>query len=154
MENLRNPVRWKNTGIYVQAFGNFQLHVNGTEVSFGRDKAKEMLAYLVDKQGESATRKELASVLFEKEDYTRATQNYMSKIIKELVCVLEGVGAEKMLKRALNSYSVNTDVFACDLYEYEKENATSKEINRFRGEYMKQYSWGEVTLARLYWKKK
>ena len=39
----------------------------------------------------------------------------------------------------------------CDLYEYEKENATPEALNRFRGEYLKQYSWGEVTLARLYW---
>ena len=67
--------------------------------------------------------------------------------------VLKRVGAEKMLKRGFNSYSVDMDVFWCDLYEYEKENATPDELNRFRGEYMKQYSWSEVTLARLYWQK-
>lgn len=31
--------------------------------------------------------------------------------------------------------------------EYEKENPTPDEPNRFPGEYMKQYSWAEVTLA-------
>ena len=153
MENLRNPVKWKDTGIVVNTFGNFELIVKGEEVSFGREKAKEMLAYLVDKQGKSATRKELASVLFEREDYSRATQNYLSKIVKELVTVLERVGAEKILKRGLNSYSVDVDAFFCDLYDYEKENATPDELNRFQGEYMKQYSWAEVTLARLHWKK-
>lgn len=153
MENLRNPVKWKDTGIYVNTFGSFELIVNGEEVSFGREKAKEMLAYLVDKQGKSATRKELAAVLFEREDYSRSTQNYLSKIIKELVTVLERVGAEKMLKRGLNSYSVDVDAFFCDLYDYEKENVTPNELNRFQGEYMKQYSWAEVTLARLHWKK-
>ena len=81
MENLRNPVKWKNTGIYVNTFGNFELIVNEKVVSFGREKSKEMLAYLVDKQGKSATRKELANVLFEREDYSRATQNYLSKIV-------------------------------------------------------------------------
>ena len=117
MENLRNPVKWKDTGIVVNTFGNFELIVKGEEVSFGREKAKEMLAYLVDKQGKSATRKELASVLFEREDYSRATQNYLSKIVKELVTVLERVGAEKILKRGLNSYSVDVDAFFCDLYD-------------------------------------
>ena len=84
MENLRNPVKWKSTGIYVNTFGKFELMVNGEEVSFGREKSKELLAYLVDKQGKSATRKELAMILFERDDYSRATQNYLSKIIKEL----------------------------------------------------------------------
>lgn len=153
MENLRNPVKWKETGICVNTFGSFELIVQGEEVSFGREKSKEMLAYLVDKQGKSATRKELASVLLERDDYSRATQNYLSKIVKELVTVLERVGAEKMLKRGLNSYSVDVDAFTCDLYEYEQDDATPEELNRFQGEYMKQYSWAEVTLARLYWKK-
>ena len=154
MENLRNPVKWKETGIYVNTFGRFELIVNGKEVSFGREKSKELLAYLIDKSGKSITRKELAEALLEREDYSRTTQNYLSKIIKELVTVLEQVGAEKMLKRGLNSYSVDTEAFVCDLYDYEKENATPDELNRFQGEYMKQYSWAEVTLARLHWKKR
>lgn len=153
MENLRNPIKWKETGIYVNTFGKFELLVHGQEVSFGREKSKEMLAYLVDKQGKSANRKELAAILFESEDYSRATQNYLSKIVKELVTVLERVGAESILKRGLNSYSVDVDAFSCDLYDYEKGDATPEELNRFQGEYMKQYSWAEVTLARLYWKK-
>lgn len=153
MENLRNPVKWKATGIYVNTFGNFELMVHGEKVSFGREKSKEMLAYLVDKRGKSATRKELAAILFEGEEYTRATQNYLSKIVKELVNTLERVGAEKILKRGLNSYSVDIDEFFCDLYDYEKDNVIAEELNRFQGEYMNQYSWAEVTLARLYWRK-
>ena len=153
MENLRTPVKWKETGICVNTFGNFELIVNGEEVSFGREKSKEMLAYLVDKRGKSANRKEIAEVLFEREDYSRTTQNYLSKIVKELVTSLERVGAEKMLKRGVNSYSVDVDAFSCDLYDYEKEKATPHELNRFQGEYMKQYSWAEVTLAGLFWQK-
>ena len=154
MENLRNPVKWKETEIYVKTFGRFELIVHGEEVSFGREKSKELLAYLVDKRGKAATRKELAAILFEREDYSRATQNYLSKIVKELVTVLERVGAEKILKRGVNSYSVDVEAFICDLYDYEKDNVTPDEINRFHGEYMSQYSWAEVTLARLYWGKK
>lgn len=153
MENLRTPVKWKETGICVKTFGHFELIVNGREVTFGREKSKEMLAYLVDKQGKGATRKELAAVLLERDDYSRTTQNYMSKIIKELIDALEKVGAEKMLKRGLNSYSVDVDTFSCDLYDYEKDDATPDGLNRFYGEYMKQYSWAEVTLARLHWQK-
>ena len=153
MENLRTPVKWKETGICVNTFGSFELIVNGEEVAFGRAKAKEMLAYLVDKQGKSADRKELAAILFERDDYSRATQNYLSKIIKELTNVLEEAGAQGILKRGWNSYAVDVDVFTCDLYDYEKDDAAPGELNCFQGEYMKQYSWAEVTLARLHWKK-
>ena len=92
-------------------------------------------------------------ILFERDDYSRATQNYLSKIIKELIRVLASVGADGILKRGVNSYSVDVDAFDCDLYEYEKEDATPDALNLFQGEYMKQYSWAEVTLAKLYWKK-
>ncbi|MBQ8189723.1 MAG: response regulator [Lachnospiraceae bacterium] len=154
MENLRNPVQWKATDIYVKTFGRFELLVNGNVVSFGRDKSKEMLAYLVDRKGQSVTRKELAEVLFENTDYSRNTQNYLSKIIKELVTVLESVGAGDLLKRGLNSYAVDVNAFSCDFYDYESDSATASDINRFCGEYIKQYSWGEETLAKLYWKQK
>lgn len=153
MDNLRNPVRWKGTEIFACTFGKFELIVNGEVASFGREKSKEMLAYLINRQGKSVSRKELAEVLFERDDYSRSTQNYLSKIIKELIAALERVGAERILKRGFNSYSVDVDEFDCDLYDYEKENATAEELNRFQGEYMSQYSWAEVTLARLYWKK-
>lgn len=153
MENLRHPVRWKETGIFARTFGTFALFVNGEEVSFGREKSKEMLAYLIDREGKHVTRKELAGILFEKSEYNRATQDYMSKIIRELVHVLEQAGAGQILKRRLNSYAVDTDTFDCDYYDYEKENATPEQLNCFQGEYMKQYSWAEVTLARLHWEK-
>ena len=154
MENLRNPIKWQKLGICVKTFGIFELLVNGEEVSFGREKSKEMLAYLVDKRGKSVSRKELAAVLFERGDYSRSTQSYLSKIIKELVVTLEKVGAERILKRGLNSYSVDVDAFSCDLYDYEKKSVMPDELNRFRGEYMKQYSWAEIAFTELAGKKK
>lgn len=76
----------------------------------------------------------------------------MTKIIKELDDSLKKVGAEKIIKRGINEYSVDLDMFDCDRYNYEKETATAQDINSFKGEYMNQYSWAETTLAKLYWK--
>ena len=153
MENLRHEIKWKKTGIFVKTFGDFEFIVNNMPVHFNRNKSKEMLAYLIDRKGKPVTRKELAEILFETEEYSRATQNYLSKIIKELERVLEENGASQILKKGLNSYSVNVYEFECDLYNYEKENAKPKDINSFKGEYMNQYSWAENTLGRLYWEK-
>ena len=72
--------------------------------------------------------------------------------MEEQLSMLEETRAEKILKRGMNSYSVDVTAFSCDFYEYEQEYATPNQLNRFQGEYMKQYSWAEMTLARLYWK--
>ena len=152
MENLRHHVRWKDTGICIQTFGKFDVLVHGEPIQFARGKAKEMLAYLVDRKGQNVSRKELAAVLFENQPYTRSTQNYLTKIIKEMTQALENVGAENIIKKSFNSYSVDLNEFQCDYYDYEKENATPEEINRYRGEYMNQYSWAEDTLATIHWK--
>lgn len=157
MQNLRYPVKQAKhdaKGIFLQTFGEFRVFVDGKEVSFARSKAKEMLAYLVDQRGRAVSRKELAKVLFEKEDYTRSLQNYLSKIIKELMRTLEKCGMQNIIVRGMNSYALNTEAIRCDLYEYEKDDITPEALNAFRGEYMEQYSWGELTLARLYWKNK
>ena len=42
--------------ISVRTFGNFELLVDGEIVAFDRSKAKELLAYLVDRQGAGVTR--------------------------------------------------------------------------------------------------
>ena len=49
--------------VCVQTFGNFDLKVDGKTVLFGRSKAKELLAYLVDRQGSSITRAEVATIM-------------------------------------------------------------------------------------------
>ena len=153
MENLRHQIKWKKTGIFVKTFGEFEVFANDKKVHFNRNKSKEMLAYLIDKKGIAVTRKELAKILFETEEYSRTTQNYLSKIIKELERVLKEIGASKILKKGFNSYSIDVYEIECDLYNYEKEDPEPEDINRFKGEYMNQYSWAEVTLGRLYWKR-
>ena len=44
--------------ICVQTFGGFEVYVDGTALSFGRAKAKELLAYLVDRRGAGVTTRE------------------------------------------------------------------------------------------------
>lgn len=153
IEHLRYPVQKRSSGIFIKTFGNFDLSVNGKSVPFHRSKAKEVLAYLVDRRGSSVTRREIASALFEDQEYSRNLQNYLTKIIKELTQTLEDAGIGNILVRSVNSYAVDPNGFRCDLYEYEDKNATAEQIDRFRGEYMAQYSWAEPSLAYLLWKR-
>ena len=49
--NLRYPIKEKNSRIFIQCFGNFEVFCDGVPIQFGRRKAKELFAYLVNKKG-------------------------------------------------------------------------------------------------------
>ena len=147
MNHLRYPVHNMQTGIRAVTFGEFEMLISGEQVKFGRSKSKEMLAYLIDQHGRSISKKEIALILFEDQEYTRSIQDYMKKIIAELRATLASYEAEEMLRKGYNSYAVNPGSFTCDLYEYEKGEARA--INAFHGKYMSQYSWSEETLGTM-----
>lgn len=148
LNNLRFPVHKPNRGIYAQTFGNFELFMNGEPVLFTRAKSKELLAYLIDRCGSGVTRKEISGILFEDREYDRVTQDYINHIIADMVLSLKAAGAEQILIRRRNFLAVDTSQFQCDLYAFDKGEAYA--INSFKGEYMVQYSWAEVTGGRLY----
>lgn len=148
LENLLYPIEEKHYHVFIRTFGSFEVFVNDEIVHFGRSKAKEMLAYLVDRHGSGVSRKEIFAVLFGDDVYDHGKQAYLTNIIRELQRSLDEAGVPNILKRKYNSYAIDTSTFTCDLYNY--ENGDVAAVNSFRGEYMLQYSWAEDTLATLY----
>ena len=65
LENLRYPPETAPVGIKIQCFGNFEIFVGGRPLSFKRSKSKELLAYLVDRNGATCTNGEMLAVLWE-----------------------------------------------------------------------------------------
>lgn len=128
-------------GFWIKTFGNFEVFVNGQPLTFEREKAKEMLAYLIDRSGSSVTTEQLAVVLWEDRVYDRTLKNYVSTVLGSLRRTLRQVGKEDILVKTRNHLSVNPKKIMCDAYEYEKGNASA--VNSFRGEYMVNYSWAE-----------
>ncbi|MEG0379241.1 MAG: two-component system response regulator, partial [Eubacterium sp.] len=70
--------------IRVQTFGNFEIFVGGKAMKFKRSRSKEVLAYLIDRQGAGACTRELAAVIWGDEPYTRSRQKQMQVLIHEL----------------------------------------------------------------------
>ena len=66
------------------------------------------------------------------------------QLFKDLTTTLKTVNAERILVRANGTYAVDVDSLDCDYFSYLKCGKPE-----FRGEYMSQYSWAEVTLASL-----
>lgn len=132
MQNLLYPVDEENK-LFIQVFGKFEVFYKGKPLKFERTKSKELLAYLVNLKGASASKKEICAVLFEDEEYTRAQQGYFTKIYNCLNATLNEIGVDNLLIHEINNYSVNMSAFDSDI-ETQKESLT---------QYMEQYSWAE-----------
>ena len=61
---------------------------------------------------------------------------------------LERVGAGKVIVKNWNTWGIDTSKVECDYYNFLKGDSGA--VNLFRGEYMSQYSWAEMTVGRLF----
>jgi two-component SAPR family response regulator len=136
----------RSRDIRVHTFGHFAVFVDDQPLSFEREKAKELLAYLVDRRGAAVTTEQIAVVLWSDRTYDRTLKNYVATVVKSLRKALSAVGAEDILIKTHNHLSVDVTKFKCDAYDYEKWDAVA--VNSFRGEYMTNYSWAEFTAGR------
>lgn len=147
LEHLRSPVRTVAHRVRIQTFGSFEIFVNGSPVIFHRPKAKEALAYLVDRNGASVSKKELAAVLWENRNYTRSIQSHLYKLIRDMEVSLREAGAGEIVFVRRGVYALNTAEVSCDYYEYNRGDVVA--VNSYRGEYMCNYSWAEFTAGLL-----
>lgn len=119
------------------------MFVDGKPVYFTRAKSKEILAYLVDRKGATVTKKEIAAMLWEDGEYTRSRQYQLQSLISEMVKSLHKAGAGNIVRKGYNCFSVDPEQFECDYYRFQSWDMEA--VNSYRGEYMANYSWGELT---------
>lgn len=141
VSDWRKSKEVQEQSFWVKTFGNFEVFVDGKPLVFEREKAKEMLAYLIDRSGSSVTTEQLAVALWEDRVYDKTLKNYISTILGSLRRTLRQVGKEDILIKTHNHLSVDPEKIKCDAYDYEKGVISA--INSFRGEYMVNYSWAE-----------
>jgi len=133
--------------VVVRTFGEFDLYVDGERVAFARSKAKEILAYLVDRQGGSVRRGNLFAALWEDAEYDRPMQKQLDVMIRSLRMTLEKCGAARILEVKNGSLRVIPELFSCDMYRF--MSGERSPMNPYRGEYMSSYSWASPTEAYL-----
>jgi len=133
--------------VRVQCFGHFEIFVNNQPVVFTLKKAKELLAYLVDRNGSAVSTNQAIAVLWEDDCNDIAAQNRFRKTVRELKLTLENYGIQEIFNNGRNNKSVNLGTFTCDYYDFLLGDELAK--GKFVGEYMSGYYWGEETLAAL-----
>ena len=146
--HLRTPVRPALTQkIRFQCFGNFEAYVDGKPLVFKRAKTKELLAYLVDRMGASATMGELMAVMWEDGPDTSSRQSNLRNLIADMKNVLSDAGVDNIIIKNRNSIAIDRESVDCDYYDFLRHIAYA--VNSYHGEYMMQYSWAEITTAAL-----
>lgn len=131
-----------------QCFGNFDVFANGKPLHFKRKRSKELIAYLIDRRGSTVTTRELCAVLWEDFGDDQKNMAHLYKLFEDLRKTLASEGAEAVLIKNNQEYSVNTQLIDCDYYKYLENDASAQK--KFAGEYMLQYPWAEETTAALY----
>ena len=127
----------------IKTFGNFDIFVDDKVVVFGRARAKELLAYLVDRQGASITRAEAFSLLWEDGFYDRPMQKQLDVIIRNLKDTLAQHGIDDILEMEKGTLRLIPEKVDCDLFRFLEGDLNA--IRSFRGEYMSAYSWASLT---------
>lgn len=131
--------------IRVQTFGGFEIYVDGQPVKFARTKAKELLAFLVDRRGASVTTREACVALFEDDSGSRT--GYFRNILRELRNALCSAGVPEILERSFNSLAVAAEKLDCDYYRFLDGDPAA--VNQYQNDYMPSYSWAEPHNATL-----
>ena len=146
IDNIKG-IRQSQKPLTVKCFGTFEVYARNKKLTFKRTKTKELLAFLVDRNGAGVTVAEIGVALWENNE-DQKNQNYIHQLFRDLRMSLESVGAEGVFERNNYFYSLNPEKLDCDYYAYLKTGKPE-----FRGEYMSQYSWAEETCG-LLWKKR
>lgn len=137
--------------IRVQMFGGFEVFVDGKPVSFGRSRAKEFLAYLLDLRGASVTTSRAYMEIFDSDVKTVSDGAYFRNIVRDLKKSLSDAGIGHILRREFNSLAVNPEGIDCDYFRFLEGELVV--VNSYHGDYLPQYSWAEPRNAELGFRK-
>lgn len=152
LDNLRFPpavpAQDAEGRLVVRCFGDFEVFAEGKPIAFGRAKAKELLAFLVDRKGAIVSLREVEAAIWEEPLSGRgASGSYLRTIVSDLRQSLAACGHDDILIKRRGVLGVDMARMSCDYYDFLTGDPIA--VNAWRGEYMSQYVWAEATKAAL-----
>lgn len=138
----------KNHKIEAKTFGNFELLCDGHAVKFTRAKSKELIAYLIDKRGTSASTSELIVNLWEDKDVDKSTRSMLHNLIADIRDTFLKYGISDLFDTKRNSFRIDDKLIESDYFKLLDGDKSA--IKKFSGEYMNSYSWADMTAGVLY----
>lgn len=129
----------------ITTFGRFEVFVDGQPLYFGNSKAKELLAFCVDKLGAEVSMEEAIDVLWPERPYDERVKRLYRKAVIAIQTVLEEQWLKGTFVNRRGCCHVVREKVDCDLFhllEGTFETAGAADGLLKKG-YMFEYSWAE-----------
>lgn len=142
------PVPVPSRKLRVQCFGHFEVFWHDQPVIFMRKQSKKLFAFLIDREGAACTTEEIAAALWENESDMKAAGERIRKIISDLKKTFQEIGMEDVLIRQRRQVAVRRELIDYDYYRMLEGDMAA--VNAYRGVYMAEYSWAELTTGQMH----
>lgn len=136
----------QHKNIYLQMFGRFNVLKNGVPLPIS-GKTKEILALIACKRGREISNEEIYTIIWEGRQYSNEHMKTYYNALSRLKRILADSGDGNLLISTPHGQMLNMDLCDCDYFDWLNRNIDSQ--NRFEGEFLSEYSWGESILADL-----
>lgn len=133
--------------VSIRTFGYFDVFIDDKPIAFRNKKAKELLALLVDRRGGYVTSEQAIGYLWENEPANAVTLARYRKEALRLKNALEEYGIGHIMESVDGKRRIIPELISCDLYDY--LSGKEEYANLFKGSYLTDYAWGEMTLGEL-----
>ena len=122
--------------IDVMLFGAFSLYVDGQALYIRHEKARELLALLVERRGAYLTTREAIELLWECEPDERSRARYR-KTVSRLMGALRESGIDYIVESDRGVRRAVPEYISCDYYDYRDG------LKPAAGALLPEYSWSE-----------
>lgn len=146
-ETSQQPRTRSGKKVYIRTFGYFDVFVDGVPIAFRSQKAKELFALLVDRKGGFVSSEEAIGFLWEDEPLSSVVFARYRKIALRLKNILEEYDISDIIEASDGKRRLIVEKTGCDLYDY--LSGKEEYASLFKGSYLMNYSWGEMTLGEL-----
>ncbi|MGL4484913.1 MAG: LytR/AlgR family response regulator transcription factor [Anaerovoracaceae bacterium] len=136
--------------VFVKTMPRFDVFVDGDLLIFPGNKAKELFALVIDKNGGELSCEYACTYLWEDRPYDNKTKTLYRVLKKSMMDTLKKAGIEYVLTAEKGKIAANKAAINCDLYNMIEISKAGDEI--FDGRYMFEYQWAEETVNRLKYK--
>lgn len=133
--------------VRIRTFGYFDVFVGEQPIAFRNQKSKELFALLADRKGGFISSEEAIGFLWEDEPANALTMARYRKVALRLKNTLEEYGVADIVESVNGKRRLIPERVKCDLYDYLSGKEEYAQL--FKGSYLTNYSWAEVTLSEL-----
>ena len=130
--------------IYIQMLGRFNVLKDGVPIKIS-GKAKEILALIASRRGKEISNEEIYRTVWENREYSNESMKVYYNALSRLKHALAEAGISNLLLSTQRGQMLNTSVCDCDYFAWQDKNMGNRD--RFEGEFLSEYSWGDPILA-------